>query len=98
MHCATARAQENDRALLDGKPYHDSLHYFYDPRPLEAGKSIYNLGLVIALLPAPIVEQEIPAPVIDFQYRHSLASWFSLYGSLSSNFFTNLLMLGGRLN
>jgi len=87
-----------DAALLDNLPYHDSLHYFYDPRPLGAGQSIYNLGLSISLLPAPIVEQEIPAPAIDFQYKRGLNSWLSFYGTFSTNYFTNVLVTGLRIN
>ena len=91
-------AATSDDALFDGLPYHDSLYYYYDPRPLPSGRSVCNLGISFSLLPAPLVEQEVPAPTIDLQYKRSLNSWLAFYGSLSTNYFTNILFTGLRLN
>jgi len=76
----------------------DDFHYFYEPRPLGAGDNVFNLGLSFSLLPAPIVEQEIPAPAIDLQFKHGFSPHLSGYGSLSTNFFTNVLIGGLQYN
>ncbi len=73
-------------------------HYFYEPLPLPSGQNVMNLGLSISLLPAPIVEQELPAPAIDFQFKHGFSESFSGYGSVSTNVFTNVLFLGMQYN
>ena len=68
--------------------------YFYDPTPLHQGDQVFNLGLSLTLLPEPIVEQEIPAPAIDLQYKRSLNGPLSFYGSFSTNYFTNVIVAG----
>lgn len=72
--------------------------YYYEPRPLEPGTGVYNLGISMTLLPEPIVEQEIPAPALDLQIRYGLASDLSAFGGVSTNYFTNVLTTGLQWN
>jgi hypothetical protein len=74
------------------------VHYFYEPVPLGENVNVTNLGLSFSLLPAPIVEQEIPAPAIDFQFKHGFSDRLSFYGSYSTNIFTNVLAAGLQYN
>lgn len=57
-----------------------------------------NLGISLSLLPEPLVEQEIPAPAIDFQYKRGLTNSLSFYATVSTNYFTNVLMPGIQYN
>jgi hypothetical protein len=76
----------------------DEVHYFYEPHPMGENVNVVNLGISFSLLPAPIVEQEIPAPAIDFQFKHGFSDRVSFYGSLSTNVFTNVLAAGLQYN
>lgn len=73
-------------------------NYFYEPFPQETGSSLLMLGLSITVLPLPVVENEIPSPAIDLQYKYGLYDKVSLVGSFSTNVFTNLLHGGLQLN
>ena len=85
-------------ASISAQPLSDSIRYYYEPLPLRSGQSVMNLGLSLSLLPAPIVEQELPAPAIDWQFKYGFNSNFSLYSSLSTNIFTNALFGGLQYN
>lgn len=72
--------------------------YFYEPYPQKPGLYILQLGASFTLLPEPVVENEYPAPAVDLQYKHGIYNHFSLVGSLSTNYFTNLLHAGIQWN
>lgn len=76
----------------------DQPSFFYEPYPQPVGSSVLQLGLSITILPIPVVEEEIPAPAIDLQYRYGLFDNVSLIGSFSTNIFTNLLHGGLQVN
>lgn len=76
----------------------EGMHYFYEPYPMGKNVNVTNLGISFSLLPAPIVEQEIPAPAIDLQFKHGFSDRISFYGSLSTNIFTNVLVGGLQYN
>src|ERR1041385_622851 len=77
------------------RPFH---HYMYDPAPMDPGENVMNLGVAFSLLPAPIVLQEIPAPTVDLQYKRGLTHDFSLFGNFSTNYFTNIIIVGAQYN
>jgi hypothetical protein len=70
----------------------------YDPAPMDPGENVMNLGVAFSLLPAPIVLQEIPAPTVDLQYKRGLTHDFSLFGNFSTNYFTNIIIVGAQYN
>jgi len=72
--------------------------YFYEPYPQQVGSAILQLGGSLTLLPAPVVEDEYPTPALDLQYKRGMFKNISLVGSLSTNYFTNLLHIGIQLN
>lgn len=74
------------------------IHYLYEPLPLRAGENVWNLGMSLSLLPAPVVEQELIGPTLDLQFKHGFSPTISLYGGVSSNYFTNILGAGIQYN
>ncbi len=74
------------------------VHYLYEPLPLTAGQSVFNLGMSLSLVPAPIVEQELVAPTVDFQFKYGLTSYFTFYGGISTNYFATLVGGGLQFN
>ena len=76
----------------------DTVQYYYEPRPLVPGTSVFQLGGSATLLPEPVVEDEYPIPAIDVQYRLGLGSQWSLVTSGSTNFFSNLIHGGPQWN
>jgi hypothetical protein len=84
--------------LLVLPQFQDSSHYFYNPCPLRSGENIVNLGISIDILPEAIVEQEVPAPVLDLQFKHGFSPVFSFYSDLSSNYYTNVVEAGIQWN
>jgi len=65
--------------------------YFYEPFPLKPGASVFQIGGSFSLLPYPDMEQEIPIPALDMQYKRGLFENLALVGSLSTNIYSNLL-------
>jgi hypothetical protein len=76
----------------------DSIAYFYEPYPIEPGRSILQIGGSFTLLPLPVVENEYPAPALDVQYKYGLYDNIILAASLSTNYFSNLLHAGIQWN
>lgn len=72
--------------------------YFYEPFPLIPGNSIFQIGGSFTLLPITVVENEYPIPALDLQYKYGLIKNISLIGSLSTNYFSNLLHAGLQWN
>jgi hypothetical protein len=83
---------------LTDSSYSSEQSYFYEPYPQKPGSYILQLGASFTLLPEPVVENEYPAPAIDLQYKRGIFNHFSLVGSLSTNYFTNLLHCGIQWN
>lgn len=73
-------------------------HYYYEPLPMGPGELVMNLGLSLTLLPEQLVDQELPAPAIDFRMKHGLSDAFTLYASYATNYFTNVLAGGIAYN
>ena len=76
----------------------DTIQYYYEPRPLVPGSSVFQIGGSATLLPEPVVENEYPVPAIDVQYRLGLADEWSLVTSGSTNVFSTLLHGGPQWN
>lgn len=85
-YCAPAWAQDS------------VVHYLYEPLPLGAGENVWNLGMSLSLIPAPIVEQELVSPTVEFQIKHGFSPRFTAYGGISTNYFTNLVGFGLQYN
>ena len=92
LRCAAVLTLAMPCSLALGQQHSPS--YYYDPQPLAPGEHLLNLGLSLTLLPEPNVEQEIPAPAIDLQAKYGLSNVFTAYGSLSTNIFTNVMLVG----
>lgn len=71
--------------------------YFYEPFPLAPGSHVFQLGGSFSLLPYPDMEQELPIPALDVQYKRGLFSHLALDGTLSTNIFSTLLHAGPQL-
>lgn len=74
------------------------ISYFYEPYPQNVGTSILQLGGSFTLLPTSVVENEFPTPAVDLQYKRGIFKNISLIGSLSTNYFTNLIHIGLQWN
>jgi len=72
--------------------------YFYEPYPLEPGSSVFQLGASFSLLPYPDMEQELPIPALDVQYKRGLLPNLAFDGTLSTNIYSNLLHAGLQLH
>lgn len=72
--------------------------YFYEPFPLKPGAHVFQLGASFSLLPYPDMEQEVPIPALDVQYKRGLFKNVALDGTLSTNIYSNLLHCGLQLH
>jgi hypothetical protein len=72
--------------------------YLYEPVPLAPRQYVHNVGITIGLLPQPVVEQEIPTPSFDYRAKYGLSPDWSAFCSVSSNYVTNVLVLGAQWN
>lgn len=71
--------------------------WIYFPGKLDEYKLNYSIGLTIARLPRPIVEEEMDqAPMLDFHFRYGLPYNFSLSSRISSIGITNHISAGLR--
>ena len=75
-----------------------SVHYFYEPFPMEPGSSVLQIGGSFSLLPYPDAEQELPIPAVDLQYKRGIGDNFAVVGSLSTCIFSNLVHAGIQWN
>lgn len=72
--------------------------YHYEPWPLACGQSVLTAGVVFALAPEPIVENEVPVPSLDVQYRRGLIPDVSLVATITTNVVASLGQLGMQWN
>jgi hypothetical protein len=72
--------------------------YHHEPWPLAPGQSILTAGVVFALLPEPVIENEVPTPAFQLQYKRGLFAQSSLIATISTNVVTNLAQVGMQWN
>ncbi len=74
------------------------VHYFYEPFPLEPGSDVFQIGASFSLRPYPDMEQELPIPALDVQYKRGISANAAIVGNLSTNIYSNLLHAGIQLH
>jgi hypothetical protein len=81
-----------------GAPFDQTVHYFYEPFPMEPGSSVFQIGASFSLLPVPDAEQELPIPALDIQYKRAIIDHLAVIGSLSTCIYSNLIHAGIQWN
>ncbi len=87
---------DSSTAQMDA-PGRTTACYFYEPYPLETGSHVFQLGGSFSLLPYPDMEQELPIPALDIQYKYVVLKNLALDGTLSTNIYSTLLHGGPQL-
>lgn len=75
-----------------------SYYYHHEPWPLPVGRNVITAGLLLTMLPGPLVEDEIPVPAVELQLRRGLAPNISMIASISTNVVSTIANLGAQWN
>jgi hypothetical protein len=88
---------DSSRTRPTSEPGGQPVVYFYEPFPMDPGSHVFQLGGSFSLLPYPDMEQELPIPALDVQYKLGLSKNLALDATLSTNIYSNLLHGGLQL-
>lgn len=100
----TSQPEHGDGSPIDsttlrtGASISPVVYYFFEPFPMEPGSSILQLGASFSLLAYPDVEQEVPIPTLDMQYKRGIFDNVAVVGSFSTCIFSNLFHGGIQWN
>lgn len=72
----------------------DEQHYIMAATAVDWWRGGLSAGLVFSVLPQPLTEYPIPAPMLEFRGRFSLPLNLAIYGRVGSNIATNIGQLG----
>ncbi len=73
----------------------DDRHYLFSTRSVETTRFNGSIGMSLAILPQPLTEYPIPAPMVDIRWRLAFPIGIEGYGRLGSNIATSLVKAGG---
>ena len=85
---------------LSAQTQDDSTTYYYEyePWPLPIHSSVLTAGVTVIILPSLLVEDEIPAPAFDLQYKYGIAEKATITASINTNIVANIAHVGAQWN
>lgn len=73
----------------------DDMHYVVSSRSVDAIRFNGSIGMSLAILPQPLTEYPIPAPMLEIRWRLAFPFGLQGYGRLGSNLATSIAQAGG---